>query len=205
MEYLQNFIVQKFHPAIIVLGYNHQFGHHRDGNLVLLEKHAADFGYSVSEIERQLVDDIEVSSTKIRIALQEGNMQRAAHLLQRNYSLQGTVIKGKQVGRKLGFPTANIQVDEPIKLIPATGVYAVKVLLNDEKYNGMMNIGYNPTFNETKLSLEVNLFDFSEDIYNNNIKVEFIERTRDEKKFENIDDLIAAIQKDELLIRKILA
>jgi len=126
-------------------------------------------------------------------------------LLQRNYSLQGTVIKGKQLGRKLGFPTANIQVDEPIKLIPATGVYAVKVLLNDEKYNGMMNIGYNPTFNETKLSLEVNLFDFSEDIYNNNIKVEFIERTRDEKKFENIDQLIAAIKNDEEQIRKILA
>lgn len=204
-EYIKYFLVEKFNPSVIVLGYNHQFGHHRDGNINLLEKFSTVFHYRIEEIERQLVDDIDVSSTKIRVAVQEGEIERANHLLGHAYGLQGIVKRGKQLGRKLGYPTANIDVDDFYKLIPATGIYAVKVQVLGKEFNGMMSVGYNPTFSETKLSLEVNIFNFDKEIYAQEISVTFLKRMRDEKKFDHIDDLIAAIKQDEKNAKKYFA
>lgn len=203
-DYVNNFLIQYFNPSVIVLGYNHQFGRHRDGNLILLQKLAEKNNFKVEEIPRQLVDDIDVSSTKIRIAIQEGDLNRANHLLGHPYSLRGNVKRGKQLGRQIGFPTANIRVDDDFKLIPHTGIYAVKATVLNREYNGMMNVGYNPTFNETELSLEVHLFQFDKEIYAEDISINFIARTRDEIKFANLDELVNAIKQDEIIIRKIL-
>lgn len=202
--YVEEFLVKKFHPATIVIGYNHQFGHHRDGNIELLRKLADQNSFRVEEIHKQIVDDIEVSSTRIRIALQEGDVKTTSHLLGYFYSLSGTVTKGNQLGRKLGFPTANIVPDDKYKLIPSDGVYAIRIILGNEKRNGAMNIGMRPTVNGTFRTIEAYIFDFNRDIYGHEITVEFIEWIREERKFETLDLMIEEIRRDEIKAREIL-
>jgi riboflavin kinase/FMN adenylyltransferase len=197
-DYIEHFLVGKFHPAVIVIGYNHSFGHHRDGNIELLRKLSPKFNYRVEEISKQLVDDLEVSSTRIRIALQEGDCQLATHLLGHYYSLQGTVVKGDQIGRTIGYPTANISVGNPYKLIPADGIYAVYIYIKDKRYHGMMSIGNRPTVTNSGIqAIEVNIFDFQQDIYNEVIKVEFVQWLRAQEKFNSLDDLKFQIGKDK--------
>lgn len=202
-DYVNQFIIDKFHPSIIVLGYNHHFGHYRDGNIELLKKLTSENNFSVEEISKQLIDEIEVSSTKIRISLQEGNLERATELLGRYYSLSGKVIHANQLGRKIGFPTANIELPNHHKLIPREGVYAVKALLQGDTFNGMMNIGNRPTFDGTKLSLEVHLFNFDKDIYDETIEVSFVKHLRDEQKFNSVDELIAQLKIDKQQCEKL--
>ena len=204
-DYVEKFLIEKFHPAVIVIGYNHQFGHHRDGNIELLRKLAPDFHFDVKEIPKQLVDDIEVSSTRIRIALTEGDVSTASHLLGHSYSIEGIVEKGNQLGRRLGFPTANIRIENKYKLIPADGIYAAQCFLNEQKLDGIMSIGMRPTVDGRSRTQEVYLFNFNEDIYGQKIKAALIEWIRDEIKFPTLDELVEAMKKDVVAAGKILS
>jgi riboflavin kinase/FMN adenylyltransferase len=197
-EYIAEFLVKYFNPKSIVIGYDHHFGHDRKGNISLLNKVKETYGFDVVEISAQLIDDATVSSTKIRHAVHHGNVQDAAHMLGRNYVLSGTVIKGAQLGRTIGFPTANIKPSDDEQLIPAVGVYAIRVLYNDASYNAMLNIGYRPTVsNEQKLNIEAHLFNFDQDVYEATFDIQFVQRLRDEQKFISLDELKLQLAKDK--------
>jgi riboflavin kinase/FMN adenylyltransferase len=205
-DYVEKFLVEKFHPHTIIIGYDHMFGQGRKGNFQLLETMKEKYGYQLQEIPMQIIEQNKISSTQIRQALLKGDVVRAARFLGKPYSLQGVVIHGKKRGRLLGYPTANLATTDTHKLIPASGVYAVRVFVKGDLYGGMLNIGTNPTF-ETNLSksIEVNLFDFSEDIYGENIKIMFVERLRDEIKFEGVEALIQTLQSDKVRALQLLA
>ena len=160
--------------------------------------------FQLSEIPAQDISESIVSSTKIRQALLEGNVHLANQYLGTRYALRGNVEEGHQRGRTLGFPTANIRLDSSFKLVPLNGVYAVWVCIDKKKRPGMLNVGYNPTFEEKKWSLEVHIFDFNENVYHKQISVEFVSRHRSEQKFDNTDSLIKALRMDEKKIREIL-
>ena len=202
--YIRDFIVSNFHPHTIIIGYDHHFGKNRQGNYQLLESVKADYGFQLEEIPVQEIEHIAVSSTKIRAALHVGDIKKANELAGKLYALEGHVIHGEKRGRLIGFPTANLNVSDTHKLIPANGVYAVKAYLNDTVYKAMLNIGVRPTVSTTNhRSIEVNLFDFDQDIYDETLRIEFVDRLREEKKFNGIDELIAqlTIDKQEALSR----
>ncbi|MFN8292879.1 MAG: bifunctional riboflavin kinase/FAD synthetase [Chitinophagales bacterium] len=203
-DYIEYFLVKHFHPTYIVTGYDHKFGKNRSGDINLLLQMRHRFHYEVEEIKKETLDAITISSTKIRNALQEGNIKTANELLGHNYTLEGLVVKGLQNGRKIGYPTANLSIADNHKLIPRKGIYAVKVHYNNTQFGGMLNIGFNPTFGGTKLSVEVNILNFDKEIYGEKIKLELLEYVRDEKKFENVQQLISAIDNDKVNIEKIL-
>ncbi|MBX2903456.1 MAG: bifunctional riboflavin kinase/FAD synthetase [Chitinophagales bacterium] len=203
-DYIEYFLVKHFHPTYIVTGYDHKFGKNRSGDINLLLQMRHRFHYEVEEIKKETLDAITISSTKIRNALQEGNIKTANELLGHNYTLEGLVVKGLQNGRKIGYPTANLSIADNHKLIPRKGIYAVKVHYNNTQFGGMLNIGFNPTFGGTKLSVEVNILNFDKEIYGEKIKLELLEYVRDEKKFENAQQLISAIDNDKVNIEKIL-
>jgi riboflavin kinase/FMN adenylyltransferase len=198
LQFIRDIIVNQLHTKVLVIGYNHRFGKNREGTFTHLREYASLYGFEVEEIPEQDVDHVSVSSTRIRKALEEGDIPSATKYLSRHYSLQGSVLHGKQLGRQIGFPTANIHVSDQNKLIPADGVYAVKVIINNHSYAGMLNSGYRPTVDGTSHSIEVHLFDFNEDIYNQPITVEFVEKLRDEKKFSGIDELKTQLERDKL-------
>lgn len=189
LAYIKNFLVENFQPHTIVIGYDHHFGINRSGNIDLLEEYQSVFHYQVEQITKETLEDIAISSTKIRNALLAGDIETGAQLLGHYYRLSGYVIKGEQIGRTIGFPTANIQLTVDYKLIPKTGVFAVWVTVNDKTYKGMLNIGFRPTVEGTGKTIEVNIFDFDEDIYGEEIEVKLIKRLRDEQKFENLKAL----------------
>jgi riboflavin kinase/FMN adenylyltransferase len=203
-DYIEKFLIKYFKPSYIVIGYNHQFGHHRDGNIELLQKLSTVYHYKVEEINKQLLNDIEVSSSRIRIALKEGDIKTANELLASPYQLIGEVIEGKQLGRTLGFPTANIKINDSNKLIPSIGVYAVTIKIKDQFYKGMMNIGKRPTVNGINETIEVNIFDFDSDIYNSSITIYLIERIRDEIKFSSLDELKNQLALDKEIVKSLL-
>jgi len=204
-EYISDFLVKNFHPKNIVIGYDHKFGRNRSGDFKLMEEMKLQYGYQMEEITKETLDDIGISSTKIRQAITEGDIKLANELLGNNYTLSGTVVRGLQNGRKLGFPTANIQVNDEYKLIPKTGIYAVYVYYGGVKYTGMLSIGYNPTFDGKVQTIEVNVLDFNRDIYGENLTLEFIDFIRNEKKFDSLDALINEIKNDEKITRRITA
>lgn len=204
-EYISNFLVKNFQPKNIVIGYDHKFGKNRSGDFHLLEKMKEQYGYSMEEISKETLDDIGISSSKIRNSLQQGEIKLANELLGHNYTLTGTVVRGMQNGRKLGFPTANIQVNDEYKLIPKTGIYVVRVHVANETHKGMLSIGYNPTFEGKEQTIEVNILDFDKDIYGSSLTLEFIDFIRNEKKFDSIEALIEEIKNDELVTRKVFA
>ncbi len=203
-DYVANFLVNYFHPKHIVIGYDHKFGRNREGDYKLLEKMKTPFGYLMEEIPKKTLDDLDVSSTKIRNALQQGEVKLANELLGHNYTITGTVVRGLQNGRKLGFPTANLRVNDEYKLIPRTGIYAVKVYLEKTVHHGMLSIGYNPTFEGKEQTIEVNIFDFDKDIYGVPLTLEFIDFLRKEQKFRTVEKLITAMKHDEIRSRQIL-
>ncbi|MCW3127367.1 MAG: Riboflavin biosynthesis protein, partial [Bacteroidetes bacterium] len=204
-SYIHDFLVKNFHPAHIVIGYDHKFGRNRAGDFSLLQMHQQECGYHLEAISKEMLDDIAISSTNIRHSLQEGNITSANELLGHNYTLTGIVVKGLQNGRKLGYPTANIQVPDPNKLIPRTGIYAVKVHSEGKVYKGMLSIGFNPTFDGTEQTIEVNILNFDKDIYGESLTLEFIRYIRGEKKFDSVEDLIRAIDGDKAETERILA
>ncbi len=204
-EYVRNFLVKNFNPKYIVIGYDHRFGKDRAGDFKLLEKMKEELGYELEEITREMLDDIAISSTKIRAALTSGNIALANELLGHTYTVSGTVVRGLQNGRKLGYPTANIQVTDEHKLIPGTGIYVVRVKQGGTVYGGMISIGHNPTFDGKEQTLEVNIFEFDKDIYGSTITIEFLHFLRHEKKFESVEALIEEIKRDEVKSRDFLA
>lgn len=203
--YVEDFIWKKFHPRKVALGFNHRFGNNRTGNLALMMEMGKKLGFEVDEIEAQTVENISVSSTKIRQALAQGELQTANALLGHYYTLSGKVVSGEHMGKKLGFPTANIKIQDEDKLIPANGVYAALVRIDGITYGGMLNIGFRPTFNGTKQTIEVNIFDFSEDIYGADIAVDLVSEIRKEVKFNSLHELTAQLEKDKQRSLKILS
>lgn len=205
-EYISDFLVKHFQPKSIVIGYDHHFGQDRKGNISLLNEVKNEFGFEVVEISAQLIDDATVSSTKIRKALLNGEVHDASQMLGRDYSLTGTVVKGAQLGRTIGYPTANIQPADDEQLIPAVGVYAVRVMIDGTSYNAMMNIGYKPTVtNEHLLTIETHIFNFSEDIYEKKLQIQFASRLRNEQKFKSLDELKQQLAQDKINAEAALA
>ena len=202
-EFVSQFLVSKLHVHTIIVGYDHQFGKNREGNLQFLQSRASKYGFLVEEISAQEINDVNISSSKIRTALAKGDISTTNHYLNESFELSGTVVHGNKLGRTIGFPTANICVDDPLKLIPGNGVYGVKVTLeNGELHTGMMNIGTRPTLDASMTThIEVHLFDFSGDIYNQKIRVSLIERVREEQKFANVEALKQQLAQDEIFVR----
>lgn len=189
-EFVKDFLVDKIGLSEIVIGYDHQFGKNREGNAKILTELGKEFDFRVTQVSPYSINDVVVSSSKIRRALITGDIQRANSFLGKRFELSGKVFKGIRRGKEIGFPTANIGLNNRHKIIPKTGVYFVEVKLAEGNYFGMMNIGYRPTFNSaSELTLEVHIFYFNENIYEKDISVRFIDRLRDEKKFGSIEDL----------------
>jgi riboflavin kinase / FMN adenylyltransferase len=186
-EFVHSILVNQFHIQKIIIGHDHRFGRNRTANIDNLIAFGAEYGFEVEQISAQEIQDVSVSSTKIRKALQDGNMNLANEYLGYAYFLTGEVVKGKQLGRTIGFPTANIQIEEDYKLIPKNGVYVVKTTINQKEIFGMMNIGFNPTVNGQKQTIEVNLFDFDADIYGQKVEVSLLKYLREEQKFSSVD------------------
>ncbi|CAN5473552.1 bifunctional riboflavin kinase/FAD synthetase [soil metagenome] len=204
VEFVRNILVNSIQTKRLIIGYNHHFGRNREGSFEHLKEFGPIYGFDVEEIPAKDIDSIEVSSTKIREALQSGDVETASAYLGHNYSLTGKVIKGQQLGRTIGYPTANIFVEDKYKLIPADGVYAVKVEHKGKLFGGMLNIGNNPTIEGKGRSIEVNMFDFNQDIYGDDATIFFIKRLRDEAKFSDLDELTKAIANDKVNALKIL-
>jgi len=203
IEFVRDYLVHRLNVKKLVIGYDHQFGKNREGSLQFLLDVCDTYGFEVIEIAAQEIDEVNISSTKIRRAIQDGEMAKAQMYLGESYELYGKVVQGEALGRQLGFPTANLDVESELKLIPKTGVYAVNVLLPEGIiYEGMMNIGERPTVTSTSnISIEVNLFDFEGDLYNQQITVQLLSRFRDEIRFDSIDELKKQLNKDEMDIR----
>lgn len=197
-EFIYDYLVNGIGISGIVLGHDHHFGKGRSGNIELLKKIGSKENFSITTIDAFYVNGEVVSSTKIRTALNEGDLIRANALLGRNYSFSGTVISGDKRGRELGYPTANIKLSSQDKLLPAFGVYAVKIILGKENYMGLLSIGNRPTFyNEGDVVTEVYIFDFNREIYGEDVTIELVERLRGEEKFNSASELIVQMNKDK--------
>lgn len=200
MEFIRDILKTKIGATQLVIGYDHHFGRNREGSFKHLKASSKKYGFDVEEIPAQDVDNIHVSSTKIRKALSRGDIQTANTYLSRPFSIIGKVIHGEKIGRSIGFPTANIKIDDPYKLVPLNGVYTVNVFIeNDSKvYKGMLNIGVKPTLDDAaqKLSIEVHIIDFEKNIYDQKIRLDFKHRIRDEKQFKSLEALKVQLQKD---------
>lgn len=204
-EFVRNIIHKKVGVSEFVIGYDHHFGRDREGTIDTIKKLGAELGFDSYVVSKQEMGDVTISSTVIRKTLaEEGNVKRAAEYLNRNYLLNGIVMHGDERGRTIGYPTANLKPEHENKVIPKNGVYAVKVRVDEKWYGGMMNIGVRPTFDDPKRTIEVNIFDFDREIYGDTIQIRFVNRIRDEIKFEDIDALIEQLGKDKIQSQTIL-
>lgn len=197
-EFVKQILVEKLNVKHLIVGHDHVFGKNRSGNFQLLEKLAPELGFEVEQMEAVNIYNNNISSTKVRNALLEGNIKDANLMLGYNYSLTGTVVHGKKIGRTIGYPTANIEVDS-LKLLPKKGAYTVEVLFEGKVYRGMLSIGTNPTVNGEKLTTEVYILDFNEDIYGKEITVKFRDFLHEEIKFEGLEKLIERLDEDKRL------
>jgi riboflavin kinase/FMN adenylyltransferase len=205
-EYVRDILVNKLKVKKLIIGYNHHFGRNREGTFQQLKKLAPVYNFELEKIPAQVANKIEISSTKIRKALTSGDIKTANKFLGYEYSLSGKVVKGKGLGKPLGYPTANIHMEDKYKLIPADGIYAVSVLVQNKIYGGMLSIGKNPTISsDNKKTIEVNIFDFDKEIYGEIIRIFFKQKLRDEKKFDSMEALKKAIDGDKEKSLKILA
>jgi riboflavin kinase / FMN adenylyltransferase len=195
--YVRQILIKQLNVNYLVIGYDHRFGKDRQGDIHTLKEFAAAEDFLIEEISAKDIDNIAVSSSKIRKALEEGDLDLATNYLGHRFFLSGLVIKGKQLGKTIGFPTANIKPEAEEKIIPRTGVYFVSVELNGLKFYGMTNIGYNPTTDlDRQIKIEVNIFDFDQDIYGVTLKIILLKRLRDEEKFENLEMLTQQLYLD---------
>ncbi len=205
LQFIRDIIVNKIGTKVLVIGYNHRFGKNREGTFEHLKEYSSLYGFDVEEIPEQDVDHISVSSTRIRKALEDGDIPTANKYLGRHYTISGEVQHGNKLGRTIGYPTANIKPDHKDKLIPADGVYAVQVTVDGKRYNGMLNAGFRPTVDGKKHMIEVNMFDFDEDIYTKNITIHYVDKLREEMRFSGLDELKKQLEKDKLHALQILA
>lgn len=197
VDFVKEILVNQFQIQKIVIGHDHRFGKDRSANIDDLIAFGKQFNFEVEQISVQEIEAVSISSTKIRKALQIGNIELANSFLGYNYSLSGMVVKGKQLGRTIGFPTANLKIQEEYKLIPCKGVYVVQSEFNQKRVYGIMNIGLNPTFEGTDLSIEIHYFDFNEDLYGQEIIVSLLKFIRPEQKFDSINHLQQQLSKDK--------
>jgi len=201
VEFIRDLLVNQLQIKKLIIGYNHHFGRNREGSLEHLLECGPVYGFDVEEIPAADIDNVNISSTKIRKALNNGDLSTAKSYLGHDYSLAGEVVKGERRGTDIGYPTANIQIDNPIKLIPANGVYAVYITVADTQYQAMMNIGVRPTVTENSNSpertIEINIFDFDQDIYGEPVRVTMVEKIRDEAKFDSVKELAIQLADDK--------
>lgn len=196
-EFVRDLLVNKLKSKNIIIGYDHRFGRNRNANITDLIAFGNTLDFSVEEIPAQEIDEVSVSSTKIRRALENGDIETANAYLGYEYMLTGTIKKGKGLGRKIHFPTANVRIEETYKLIPKNGSYIIKSYFEGADVFGMMNIGYNPTVNGTSKTIEVHFFDFDADLYDKNLQIDLLSRLRDERKFDSLDELKLQLAKDK--------
>jgi riboflavin kinase/FMN adenylyltransferase len=204
LDFIRDVLVEKIGTSVLVIGYDHHFGRNREGSFEHLRESGPLYGFSVEEISVQDVDDVAVSSTKIRKALQLGDLKTANKFLAHPFQITGTVVHGDKLGREMGFPTANIQINDPNKVVPANGVYACYVLHGVQKLKGMLNIGTRPTVKGEEQRSEVNIFDLDEELYGKQITLVLMDRIRDEKKFANFNELRDRLSVDKKLALQLL-
>lgn len=188
-DFVKKILVENLKAKHIIIGYDHHFGRNRNANIDDLKQFGKAFNFKVEEISKQDINDVAVSSTKIRAALQEGNIKTVNTYLGYNFMLTGKVIDGKKLGKTINYPTANLYIKETYKLIPKHGVYAVKSTIDNKEVFGMMNIGYNPTVNGKHQTIETHFFDFNENLYGEDLKIQLLQRLRDEQKFNSVEEL----------------
>ncbi|MGB5402542.1 MAG: bifunctional riboflavin kinase/FAD synthetase [Robiginitalea sp.] len=203
-EFVRDMLVEKLRVKKVIIGYDHRFGRNRNANINDLRSFGNLFDFEVAEIPAQEIDAVSVSSTKIRKALEVGDLETATAYLGYPYMLSGTVQKGIGLGRQLGFPTANLSITASYKLIPAGGVYVVQARFGDQMLFGMMNIGTNPTVDGSKQHIEVHLFDFEKDLYGQTLQVELLYRIRDERKFDSVEALKIQLGQDQQRARSLI-
>ena len=203
-DFVKNILIDILGIKALIVGHDNRFGNKENNNFNSLEDLSKQFKFEIIKADVKTIDNIIVSSSKIREALDKGNISEANKMLGYSYQLSGKVVIGNQIGRKIGFPTANIDLEDDFKLIPSMGAYAVKIECNNIIYNGMLNIGIRPTLNINKLSIEAHIFDFDTDIYGQYIKVYFVDKIRDEQRFNNLDELIIQLKKDKITATKLL-
>ncbi len=202
--FVKDYLIKKVNASEIIVGYDHHFGKDRSGRFDKLIEMGEKFHFSTIYVDPVVIDDVIISSTKIRNAINAGNISIANKFLGYDFFISGKVVEGNKIGNKIGYPTANIEVDDKFKIIPADGIYAVKVIIDNNEYLGMCNIGFRPTFNLNDRTIEVNIFEFDKNIYGEFITISFVEKLRDEIKFDNVEQLKDQIFQDKLRSLKIL-
>ena len=200
-DFVEEILVNALHAKKVIIGYDHRFGRNRTANIDDLKQFGAQFGFEVEEISKQELEDVAVSSTKIRIALHEGDIDKANAYLGYPIMLEGNVVHGKSLGKKLGYPTANLHIQEDYKLIPGQGVYVVRSCIEGTIVYGMMNIGTNPTVGGVAQTIETYFFDFDSDLYGKRLSIEILSKIRSEQNFESVELLIEAMKEDEIFSR----
>ncbi len=205
-DFVRQILVKKLNISKLVVGYDHKFGKNREGSFEMLQTLSTVYKFDLEKLDVLLMDDINISSTKIRKALQEGDVRQANKYLGYSFSLHGHVVEGQKLGRKIDYPTANIEASDPNKIIPGHGVYAVYVYVENKKYKGMLNIGTRPTINNNadQRSIEVHIIGFEGNIYKKEVEIDFIKKIRDEKKFASIDELKTQLALDKEEVSKML-
>ncbi len=198
LQFIKSIIVDAIRTKHLVIGYNHRFGKNREGSFEHLKSYSSAYGFDVQEIPAQEIANLAISSTKIRDALHKSNCKLAKQYLGYHYTFSALVVMGKQLGRQIGFPTANLHLTDSDKIVPANAVYAVYIEINEQFYKGMMNIGNNPSIPGKAHSIEVHIFDFNEDLYNQRIRVHFVDKLRNELQFNSLEDLKTQLNKDKL-------
>ncbi|GGB79838.1 bifunctional riboflavin kinase/FAD synthetase [Dyadobacter sediminis] len=196
-EFIQQILVEKIGTKKLVIGYDHRFGRNREGSFEFLKNNSLQYGFEVEEISREDIENLAISSSRIRNSLHSGNISEANDLLGRAYTLSGTVVKGKQLGRTIGFPTANLFLHESYKLVPQNGVYIIRATHQGKRYNAMLNIGVRPTVDGSIRTIEAHLFDFDQEIYGEDLKLELLHYLRPEQKFDSLDKLVQQINLDK--------
>lgn len=197
LDFVRDILVTKLNTKKLVIGYDHHFGKNREGSFEHLKEYGPVYGFDVEEISAQEIQQINISSTKIRNSVLIGEIKAANQFLGYHYFINGTVVEGEKIGRQIGFPTANLKVNDWYKLIPGNGVYAVKVGFEGVTYKGMLNIGTRPTISGNDVTIEVHLFNFNQDIYTKNLRIEFVEKIREEEKFNQLTDLQSQLIHDK--------
>ncbi len=201
-EFVRDILVHKLRAKKVIIGYDHRFGRNRTADIEDLREFGREYGFDVEEISKQDVEEVAVSSTKIRNALLEGHVEKANRYLSYPFSLAGTVVKGKGLGKEFEYPTANLHIEEEYKLIPKNGVYVVRAEIDGEQHFGMMNIGTNPTVGGTEKTIETHFLDLEKDLYEKYLSIELLTRIRDEKKFDSVESLKRAMKQDEAFSRQ---
>jgi riboflavin kinase/FMN adenylyltransferase len=205
INFIRDILVNKLNMKYMVVGFDHHFGKNREGTFENLIELSELYDFNIEKINPQNIDSITISSTKIRKAIMVGDFSIVNSFLSSNFSITGTVVEGNRIGSKIGFPTANVYISNHLKILPRNGVYAIQAFIKDKYHKGMLNLGNRPSIQDDSFSIEVHLFDFNTNIYNEELKIEFIQRIREERQFLNLEELKDQLQKDEISCRKILS